>query len=310
MAAKTFKKILWSINPFDQAPGVQRNVRHVLTELASSTGATIEPVHVASFPASFHQKMYSKTDFQALLQDGLDSQLKKFKIPHLLPAKILIQEEQSISHAIRLLNQYAERSVADAILVATHGRKGTARFFLGSFAETLLQKAELPVISVCPKTDLTHPIKHILFATDFEESSLAAYKNAINLATQLHARITILNIFQPGESYLLPYGSFGVADINAAWVPAPEDIEEIHQSKAIELEDWAELGRKKGITTHAKVSRSEGNIAEDIMHYAEHHRIDLIAMAAHSGVLRGTIFGSVTRQVVRSATCPVWVMRT
>jgi nucleotide-binding universal stress UspA family protein len=46
------------------------------------------------------------------------------------------------------IEQAASTSGADLIAMATHGRTGLGRFFLGSIAERVLQMAEYPILMV------------------------------------------------------------------------------------------------------------------------------------------------------------------
>ena len=64
----------------------------------------------------------------------------------------------------------------------------------------------------------------------------------------------------------------------------------------------------QGIATRVEVV--EGNARHDIVRYAGEHGIDLIAMSTHgrSG-LRRLVNGSVTDAVLRSAPCPLLVVR-
>jgi nucleotide-binding universal stress UspA family protein len=48
------------------------------------------------------------------------------------------------------LNEFLRRDNADLLVVASHGRKGVAHFFLGSVAERLMRTAPCPVLVVKP----------------------------------------------------------------------------------------------------------------------------------------------------------------
>ena len=49
------------------------------------------------------------------------------------------------------LNEFLKRESADLLVVASHGRKGVAHFFLGSVAERLMRTAPCPVLVVKPQ---------------------------------------------------------------------------------------------------------------------------------------------------------------
>jgi len=56
-----------------------------------------------------------------------------------------------IGRAAEALEQVAVDVNADLLVIGTHGRKGVERFFLGSVAETLMNKAHLSVLVARPK---------------------------------------------------------------------------------------------------------------------------------------------------------------
>lgn len=49
--------------------------------------------------------------------------------------------------------EYANEIGADLIVIATHGRRGLARFFVGSTAEHVLRRAACPVVTVRPRPE-------------------------------------------------------------------------------------------------------------------------------------------------------------
>jgi nucleotide-binding universal stress UspA family protein len=49
------------------------------------------------------------------------------------------------------INQAAEDFDVDLIVMATHGRTGVTRLFLGSVAEHVLRASKRPVITIRPK---------------------------------------------------------------------------------------------------------------------------------------------------------------
>ena len=49
------------------------------------------------------------------------------------------------------LNEYLVKDKADLLVVASHGRRGVAHFFLGSVAEQVMRSAPCPVLVVKPQ---------------------------------------------------------------------------------------------------------------------------------------------------------------
>lgn len=69
-------------------------------------------------------------------------------------AEVFADHEVPVSHVLRqgeiveAILQTATDVDADLIIMGTHGRKGLQRFFLGSVAEQIIRRAEIPVTTV------------------------------------------------------------------------------------------------------------------------------------------------------------------
>ena len=59
--------------------------------------------------------------------------------------------ETAFDYPAATIARIAAEKGADAIVMATHGRTGLARAFMGSVANGVLQRAEVPVLVVRPK---------------------------------------------------------------------------------------------------------------------------------------------------------------
>lgn len=119
------------------------------------------------------------------------------------------------------------------------------------------------------------PVREILFATDFSESSDVAGRVARDYARQFGARLHLLHVVWPGADPAMP--------------PPLGKLRE-------------ELG--EGVPTLTVVE--SGQPAAQIVRYAERHGIDLIVVGTHgrTGFTR-VLLGSVAERVLRTAPCPV-----
>lgn len=88
----------------------------------------------------------------------------------------------------------------------------------------------------------------------------------------------------------------------AGYLPG-DYIAEIHRDRL------AELARRVGEVTGAKVEVVEGNAATRILDRAEKLEIDCIVIASHRPGLRDWFLGSTAARVVRHAQCSVLVLR-
>lgn len=129
---------------------------------------------------------------------------------------------------------------------------------------------------------------HILFATDFSESSELACARAVDLARQCGAKLTVIH------AYAEPLMAEGFA-----YVPDVRPELEAHLARVAEDEPNVDVKRVLLV----------GTPAETIVEYAREHECDLIVIGTHgrTGLLH-MLMGSVAETVVRLAECPVMVV--
>jgi nucleotide-binding universal stress UspA family protein len=133
--------------------------------------------------------------------------------------------------------------------------------------------------------------QHILFPVDFSDRSIAVRPFVTALAERFHAQLTLINVIQ------IPNAWFGGYD---AAFPIMIDLPEMEEAARNEMAAFIRDGMVDKIVT-------VGDPATDIVHYAEHNKVDLIAMATHGyGKFRSLMLGSVTAKVLHDAPMPVW----
>ncbi|MGA3030397.1 MAG: universal stress protein [Candidatus Limnocylindrales bacterium] len=138
-------------------------------------------------------------------------------------------------------------------------------------------------------------IETILLATDGSPASQSASEEAIDLATQVGARLLVVSVLgastRPSEASAEPGG--------------PADSRDSLTTKAQVL-----VQRAKAAGANATFLVWEGEPGEAIVAAADSENADLIVVGSHgrSGVSRFLI-GSVSDFVVRHAHCPVMVVR-
>ena len=183
----------------------------------------------------------------------------------------------------------------DLVAMSTHVRKGLAKWLLGSVAETVVRRAQLPVLLVRPGLPAPHAVlRRILVPLDGSEESFAILVEVKRLALRTGAEVVLLHVAERAFAPLPQRGTPGG--------PAgPEDPER-------KLLDAAErLGRSDLIYWQVI---AEGDPAGVILNHATTLDADLIAMSTHarSGRERA-IFGSVAQEVLARAERPVLLKR-
>ncbi len=291
-------KIIWSVDPFESRGAILKNTLCFLTQLSAKTRLPVEPVYVVSpleLGITLEFSVPEKERFQSLALKQMLRFLKRVQIPQLLPPKILIERDPSITESVKTFTKYAAQEKGNLVVVGTHAKKGMQRFFLGSYAETVLFSPKVQVILVNPRTRCDSPLKKILFATDFSKKSKEAFDELCGLAAQLHSKLIIYHALPK------PLGLWSV-DTKAS-------ISEEVRQKEGEAREFVEKAKSNGIPATVMIEKTSSEKYEAILTQSKKLKVGIVALAAESGKMATTFLGSTTRKVVRGTTLPVWVYR-
>lgn len=295
---KTFSKILI---PTDFSEHSNRAMEYAAA-LAREFGASIHMLHVMT--------VHNYDPFNPDLgfpEVAVDPTVAEMVERHL--REMLGEAEPEITREVRSgfspwheITQCAADIGCDLIVMATHGRKGLEKLFLGSTAEKVVEHTPCPVLLLRPdEEDNPEPgaIHSILLPTDLSEESAEAAPLALRLADYFGAHLTIFHCVE--QDVPPPYLAAGITSI----FRLNEEIlgrtrEQL--AKLITDEAAEEL-------EHDFVIR-EGRSASEIVSFAREAAVDLIVMATHgySG-LEQALLGSTTDRVIRNTPCPVLVIR-
>ena len=143
---KTFAHILV---PTDFSPGSSHALDAAL-DLAQALSARVTLVHVMEMPAAYNM---TYAEGLAWPVDELDTAAKRElngiveQVKKRYPA---VGSLVSSGDPREVILKTADDVGADLIVMATHGRRGIARAFLGSVAERVVRAARIPVLTVGP----------------------------------------------------------------------------------------------------------------------------------------------------------------
>ena len=128
-------------------------------------------------------------------------------------------------------------------------------------------------------------VSHILVPVEFTDRCIGAADFAAHLAARFKAKVTLFRVE-------LPEG-------DPIWIAE-------HVSRA-EKQLAGFLGHSSNGTAVERIVRVDSDVADAVVRLAADIGADLIAMPTHGyGGLRRRLIGSVTAQVLRDASCPVW----
>jgi nucleotide-binding universal stress UspA family protein len=199
-----------------------------------------------------------------------------------------------------------EANEVDLILVGTHGRTGLGKLLLGSVAETILRHASCPVLTVGPKVSgraklpsfakhgrdvapLELELQQIIFATNFGPNSAREAEEAIALAEEFRARLTLLHVI---EDYSQPGRRPG---------PIEDGVRRLQEL----------IPRNASLQYHPEIALEFGSPWERILKVASDRQADMIVLGARScSEIRGThLPWSAAHHVIAGADCPVLTIR-
>lgn len=143
-------------------------------------------------------------------------------------------------------------------------------------------------------------VKQILVPVDFSEYSARALESAKTLASLFGASLHLLTVVP--DPFVLPNpGPWYVAPANGYAEGLRQDAESHVRGLLTQAEE---------ATFHAQSAVVFGDPCREILDYAHRMQIDLIVMGTHGrGGVAHALIGSVAERVVRTAPCPVLIVR-
>lgn len=203
---------------------------------------------------------------------------------------------------VRELLECAEADV-DLVVLATHGRGGFERAWMGSVADDLLRHLHVPVLTIRPMGQEPpagdRVFRHVLAATDGSKAADAAVEHATRIARLYGARLTLLRVVP------MPAG------LGSPYIPhtaeADREVADQREDEARHYLRWLASQIETGEVVATLVTRAY-QPARGILAEAADIEADLIVLGTHRRFrLARAVLGSVADTVVRGASVPVLV---
>ncbi|MFC1850849.1 universal stress protein [candidate division CSSED10-310 bacterium] len=193
------------------------------------------------------------------------------------------------------INQVALDKDVNVIIIGSGEKKKTDVFQLGITAERLIRRSPKPVwVAKRYKEPL---LEKILCPVEYSESSGRALKNAINLAQNFSAELTVLSVTKDIESLY--------SDI---YHVLPEDQEQFEEKRQAEFDEF--LNHFNFYKLDWKKLIKKGQPAREIMKICDEENFDLIVMGSVGKTgLSKVNFGSVAAKVTREVPCSFITVR-
>lgn len=241
------------------------------TQVASLFDAEIHLLHATVMHDSGSLSAFpSYRVFESTVSDRARSALDEL-LPSAAEHKLRVHrvERRGVAAAEVILD-YAAQSAIDMIVMATHGRRGLRRLFLGSVAEEVVRLAPTPVLTVRGRTTLRRGEGGaILAAVDFSAISDDVIDAAVRFARWTDSRVVALHAIAHGAD--------------------PERAR-------------ARLIERVGGDFPVDCEVAVGDAGEAILDATRRHRPDLLVLGSHhAGWLDRVLIGSVSERVVQRA---------
>ena len=229
-------------------------------------------------------------------RECLDASLRQWVASEAAGAPIttILDDDFDVPDAIV---EQAHRLATDLVVLGTHGRSGFSRLALGSITEKVIRIAPCAVLTVPPRAPDAVPraidvYRRILCPVDFSPCSRRALQHALSLARESHARVTVAHIIDippdaaaPERPDLEPFRTFYFQQAHRCM---HELLAPVREANAIDELLLA------------------GKPHRELLRLAGEQQADAIVLGVQGrGAVDRWLFGSVTEQIVRHATCPV-----
>jgi nucleotide-binding universal stress UspA family protein len=200
------------------------------------------------------------------------------------------------------LANYIASKHADMVVMATHGRGGLSRLWLGSVASELMRHSVAPVLLMRPsdtgsRSDQVRPFKIVLIPLDGSPPAEEALDHALGVAHDEGTEYLLYHVVPP-----------------VVYLAEPPDMAFVHETEMESaaqtyLREVAGRIRARGFSVDTRVD-VHTSPARAILDCVDEVGVDLIAMETHghSGLAR-VLLGTVADKVTRASPVPVLVHR-
>jgi nucleotide-binding universal stress UspA family protein len=277
---KQLRRVLTAVDFSDPA----RTAFDYALGLSRANAAELTAVHVVPTDRSF--------DGGGLERIALAAELRQAANAAGVRLKMSVQN----GDPARVILRHARARRPDLIVLGTNARSGIDRVRFGSVAETVLLRAEQPVLIVpASPTEGAHDssFNSILVAVDFSAGSISAVETALSITNE-NSRVTLAHVV-PGVT-------------PAAASRYMYRLMEPEYQRVLAREAWRRMPEIMPVNSKTKVHARvvTGDVATEIARVATEVNADLILIGVTPrGPIARRIFRSTAARVMRTAGRPV-----
>jgi nucleotide-binding universal stress UspA family protein len=280
--------------PIDFAPPAEDALR-VAARIAVDWHAALEIVHVWHVPALAAGDLPLPAEAMKALADeeGLGLADAVAEARGVGVAEVTARVLQG-SPWERIVDAARRDRDCELVVLGTHGRKGFARWMLGSVADKVVRHAPCSVL-VARARGGAGQFRHVLCPVDFSDRSRFAFEQAVAIAAPDGIGVQLVHVIDPPRTH-----HHGVP-------PMSDVLYDLDKRATLQLEDWAAAARQGVVTCDVRV----GDPAREVLAALEEDAtIDLVVVGTRGRTaIERVVLGSVAEKLARHASCAVLVAR-
>lgn len=175
------------------------------------------------------------------------------------------------------------RNAANLIVMGTHGRGGLARALLGSVAEDVIRRSDIPVLTM--RNAAPSSVTRVLCPINYSDAAAKAFRHALLFASAFDAELVALYFHESASS--------------------DEEIEREVERLRLWLGDVP-------LSVRLTILARRGEPATQLIEFVRTHEVDLVVVGAQPrrGAGPETTIGTTTDALTRHAPCPVLTVST
>lgn len=183
------------------------------------------------------------------------------------------------------VNDVAKEQNADLVVIGSHGSSGLREIFIGSNTEKVVRHSEIPVLVIKNKPK-NEKLEDVVFASNFAEESVSAYKEASKIFDLLNVNVHLLYVNVPGEDFM----------------------------SSAEMNERIDTFLNKAEGNSEKLDNvkfvSDYTVEQGVLNYANSKDIDIIVIPTHGRTGIAHFFsGSISEDIANHAERPVMTFR-
>lgn len=292
------KRMVWAVDP-DNGGLIPNSTSLRILKTYLKDVKEIYPVYIASDRNVPHVQESRLEQLQEIIQQTLPSSQ--------VTTEVVSCHHCQLQKKVQELLLFSKQKGAEGVLVSSHGRSGFNRVALGSFAETLLEEAPIPLWFL-PRNEIQECNLHrVLFATDFTEHSKQGFLEFLKWVEGIADELVLF--------HAVSYPIEGLSACAAAGVPGPPPTRAVQSQISWaqrQAQGWIQNAKESGVSVHlhSVIREVFPTAGRSVLEIASRQKIALIGVASQSGPWSRTLFGSVAFEICRAQSHSVWVCGT